>query len=151
MNRDSRAKSSARLILAACFFTDLGTVVALGMLFANYNLWLVALVAAIVAAMVLVPKILPRMIDRRGDTSANPRCASFLPLSSCLPPLATYAKSEGVLPAYFLGLACAGMMITYPGRKAAPPNDDDDAACAVLLSQSRNVHRVRGGARLMRL
>ena len=31
--------------------------------------------------------------------------------------LATYAKSEGVLPAYFLGLGCAGVMISYPDVK----------------------------------
>jgi len=45
-------KEFGQLILAACFFTDLGTVVALGLLFANYNLWLVALAVAIVASMV---------------------------------------------------------------------------------------------------
>jgi Kef-type K+ transport system membrane component KefB len=31
--------------------------------------------------------------------------------------LATIAKSEGVLPAYFLGLACAGMMTAMPDVK----------------------------------
>ncbi|MCX5643138.1 MAG: cation:proton antiporter [Phycisphaerae bacterium] len=30
-----------KLILACCFVTDLGTVVALGIMFANYNWWLV--------------------------------------------------------------------------------------------------------------
>ena len=37
-----------KLILAACFVTDLGTVIALGALFANFNLWLLAFVAALV-------------------------------------------------------------------------------------------------------
>src|SRR5438874_7607964 len=31
-----------KMILAACFITDFGTVLALGMLFANYNVWLIA-------------------------------------------------------------------------------------------------------------
>ncbi|MGR4064381.1 MAG: cation:proton antiporter, partial [Vulcanimicrobiaceae bacterium] len=57
-------KEFGQLILAACFFTDLGTVVALGLLFASYNVWLVALTAAILVAMALVPKGLPVLIER---------------------------------------------------------------------------------------
>src|SRR6266702_3714524 len=33
-----------KTILAACFITDLGTVLALGVLFANFNMWLVVFV-----------------------------------------------------------------------------------------------------------
>lgn len=50
-----------QLILAACFFTDLGTVVALGALFASYNVWLALLVVLLVLAMFFVPKVLPEM------------------------------------------------------------------------------------------
>jgi Kef-type K+ transport system membrane component KefB len=106
-----------QLILAACFFTDLGTVVALGLLFANYNLWLVALVAAIVAAVALVPRFLPRMIDRTRRYVSEPALRVLFTAIFLLAALATYAKSEGVLPAYFLGLACAGLMISYPDVK----------------------------------
>src|ERR1700677_1667008 len=106
-----------QLILAACFFTDLGTVVALGLLFANYNLWLVALIAGIVAAMVLVPKLLPALIDRTRRYVSEPALRVLFAVIFLLAAVATYAKSEGVLPAYFLGLACAGMMITYPDVK----------------------------------
>jgi Kef-type K+ transport system membrane component KefB len=38
-----------KIILAACFVNDLGTVLALGIVFANYNLWLVGFAAATVA------------------------------------------------------------------------------------------------------
>ena len=110
-------KEFGQIILAACFFTDLGTVVALGMLFANYNLWLVALIASIVAAMVLVPKLLPGLIDRTRRYVSEPALRVLFAIIFLLAAVATYAKSEGVLPAYFLGLACAGMMITYPDVK----------------------------------
>jgi Kef-type K+ transport system membrane component KefB len=110
-------KEFGQIILAACFFTDLGTVVALGMLFANYNLWLVALIASIVAAMVLVPKMLPALIDRTRRYVSEPALRVLFAVIFLLAAVATYAKSEGVLPAYFLGLACAGMMITYPDVK----------------------------------
>ena len=32
------------MILAACFINDLGTVLALGLIFANFNLWLLVFV-----------------------------------------------------------------------------------------------------------
>ncbi len=106
-----------QLILAACFFTDLGTVVALGLLFANYNLWLAALAAAIVAAVAIVPRFLPRVIDRTRRYVSEPALRVLFGVIFLLAALATYAKSEGVLPAYFLGLGCAGLMMAYPDVK----------------------------------
>jgi Kef-type K+ transport system membrane component KefB len=111
------SKEFGQLILAACFFTDLGTVVALGLLFANYNLWLAALVAAIVVAVVLVPKLLPKLIDGTHRYVSEPALRVLFGVIFLLAALATYAKSEGVLPAYFLGLASAGVMIGYPDVK----------------------------------
>jgi Kef-type K+ transport system membrane component KefB len=105
-----------QLILAACFFTDLGTVVALGLLFASYNWWLVLLIAGIIAAMALVPKMLPAVLERTRYVS-EPGLRILFAIIFLLSGIATYAKSEGVLPAYFLGLACAGMMMTYPDVK----------------------------------
>jgi Kef-type K+ transport system membrane component KefB len=110
-------KEFGQLILAACFFTDLGTVVALGLLFANYNFWLLGLAGAIVAAMVLIPKVLPGLIDRTRRYVSEPALRILFAAIFLLAALATYAKSEGVLPAYFLGLACAGMMMAYPDVK----------------------------------
>jgi len=110
-------KQFGQLVLAACFFTDLGTVVALGLLFANYNLWLVLLVAAIIAAMVIVPKVLPGMIERTQRYVSEPGFRVLFAVIFILSAVATYAKSEGVLPAYFLGLACAGMMMSHSNVK----------------------------------
>jgi Kef-type K+ transport system membrane component KefB len=110
-------KEFGQLILAACFFTDLGTVVALGLLFTNYNVWLAGLTAAIVASVVVVPKVLPAAIDRTRRYVSEPALRVLFAVIFLLAALATYAKSEGVLPAYFLGLACAGMMTTMPDVK----------------------------------
>jgi Kef-type K+ transport system membrane component KefB len=111
------SKEFGQLILAACFFTDLGTVVALGLLFANYNLWLVLLVAAIVAATVVVPKLLPALLRSTGRFVSEPALRVLFAVIFLLAAIATYAKSEGVLPAYFLGLACAGVMTAFPDVK----------------------------------
>lgn len=110
-------KEFGQLILAACFFTDLGTVVALGLLFANYNLWLAALAAAIAVAVAIVPKVLPAAIERTSRYVSEPALRVLFAIIFLLAALATSAKSEGVLPAYFLGLACAGMMIVLPDVK----------------------------------
>lgn len=111
------SREFGQLILAACFFTDLGTVVALGLLFANYNLWLAGLTAAIVVSVALVPKLLPAAIARTGRYVSEPALRALFAVIFLLAALATFAKSEGVLPAYFLGLACAGMMTAMPDVK----------------------------------
>jgi Kef-type K+ transport system membrane component KefB len=111
------ARQFGQLILAACFFTDLGTVVALGLLFANYNIWLAGLIGGIAAAIAIVPKTLPRMIERTRRYVSEPALRVLFAVIFLLAALATYARSEGVLPAYFLGLACAGLMTTMPETK----------------------------------
>ena len=103
-----------QLILAACFITDLGTVVALGLLFANYNGWLVALILAIVLAIVFVPKLLPLVFERTQRWVSEPGMRLLFLIILTLSAIATAAKSEGVLPAYFLGLACAGFLFANP-------------------------------------
>lgn len=110
-------KEFGQLILAACFFTDLGTVVALGLLFANYNLWLGGLAAAIAVAVVAVPRVLPYAIRRTQRYVSEPALRVLFAIIFLLAATATFAKSEGVLPAYFLGLACAGMMTAMPDVK----------------------------------
>jgi Kef-type K+ transport system membrane component KefB len=110
-------KEFGQLILAACFFTDLGTVVALGLLFANYNLWLAGLTGAIAVAVILLPTILRRVIDTTHRFVSEPAMRILFAVIFFLAALATIARSEGVLPAYFLGLSCAGLMTAVPDVK----------------------------------
>lgn len=106
-----------QLILAACFFTDLGTVVALGLLFANYNAWLVLLVLGIAVGMFALPLFLRAVLARTSRYVSEPGIRILFAIIFLLSAIATYAKSEGVLPAYFLGLACAGLMTAHPDVK----------------------------------
>ena len=52
-----------KTVLAACFVTDLGTVVALGLIFAPFTLKTVLFVGALVIACVALPWITPRLCD----------------------------------------------------------------------------------------
>jgi Kef-type K+ transport system membrane component KefB len=107
------AKQFGQLILAACFITDLGTVVALGLLFADYNAWLALFIGATILSLVLVPRLLPTVFVRMGDRVSEPGIRALFAILFVLSGLATLAKSEGVLPAYFLGLSCAGFLLSH--------------------------------------
>jgi Kef-type K+ transport system membrane component KefB len=106
-------RAFGQLILAACFVTDLGTVVALGLLFANYNAWLGLFLIASALAAVLVPKYMPGAFVRLGDRVSEPGARLLFTIIFALAGLATLAQSEGVLPAYILGFASAGFLLSH--------------------------------------
>jgi Kef-type K+ transport system membrane component KefB len=55
-----------KTILAACFITDLGTVVALGLIFAPFTAKTAIFLVAGVAVFVIVPWAVPRLFKRYG-------------------------------------------------------------------------------------
>jgi len=55
-----------KLILAACFVTDLGTVIALGVLFASFNIWLLVFIAALVIVLWKLQPITRWVLARFG-------------------------------------------------------------------------------------
>src|SRR5436190_7208807 len=55
-----------KIILAACFVTDLGTVLALGIVFANFSIWLLAFAAVTAAAAWVLPKFVPWFFAKVG-------------------------------------------------------------------------------------
>ena len=96
-----------KIILAACFVNDLGTVLALGLIFANYNVWL-ALFGAITAVSVwLLPKVAPWILQKVGRRVSEPQSKFVLLVLFLLGGLASIAGSEAVLPAYIVGMVLA--------------------------------------------
>src|SRR5947209_5436361 len=101
-----------KMILAACFITDFGTVLALGTLFANYNLWLLLFVIVTLIALWFMPRWTQAIITRLGATQVSePEVKFIFFVLFFLGGLATTAKSEAVLPAYLLGLVVAGVFL----------------------------------------
>jgi Kef-type K+ transport system membrane component KefB len=100
-----------KLILAACFVTDLGTVLALGALFANFNIRMLIFVGAAVPILWLLPKVAPWVIANWGRRISEPEVKFFFLILFVLGWLATSAKSEAVLPAYLIGLVAAGFFV----------------------------------------
>ena len=101
-----------KMILAACFITDLGTVLALGTLFATYNLALLVFIIVTLIALWFMPKWTQSIITRFGATRVSePEVKFIFFVLFLLGGLATAAKSEAVLPAYLIGLVVAGVFL----------------------------------------
>src|SRR5437764_11537541 len=101
-----------KMILAACFITDFGTVLALGGLFANFNLWLVVFVVVMCVVLWFMPTWTKSVIDKLGATQVSePEVKFIFFVLFFLGGLATTAKSEAVLPAYLIGLVVAGVFL----------------------------------------
>src|SRR6266849_3999210 len=100
-----------KLILAACFVTDLGTVLALGVLFARFNVWMVVFV--VVTALVLwkLATVTRWVISHWGSRVSEPEVKFIFLVLFFLGGLSTTAKSEAVLPAYLVGLVVAGVFL----------------------------------------
>ena len=101
-----------KTILAACFITDLGTVLALGTLFADFNLWLLVFVLVTAVTLWFMPGWTRFIIARLGATRVSEPEVKFIFLVLFfLGGLASTAKSEAVLPAYLVGLVIAGVFL----------------------------------------
>ena len=100
-----------KLILAACFVTDLGTVLALGGLFASYDWLLIVFIAVCAVTLVLLPRLVRLATARLGHRVSEPEIKLLLVILLALGGLATQAGSEAVLPAYVGGLVVAGVFL----------------------------------------
>ena len=100
-----------KIILAACFINDIGTVLALGLVFANYNLYLLVFVVVTVVAVAVLPWIVPWVFKRIGGRASEPEIKFLFLVLFALGGLANLGKSEAVLPAYLVGMALAPFFI----------------------------------------
>jgi Kef-type K+ transport system membrane component KefB len=104
--------SLGKLILAACFVTDFGTVLALGVFFADFDRWLILFVAILALVLPCLPRVTRSVITTFGATRVSEPEVKFLFLVLFfLGGLATTARSEAVLPAYAVGLVVAGVFV----------------------------------------
>ncbi|MEW6067001.1 MAG: cation:proton antiporter [Nitrospirota bacterium] len=96
-----------KIILAACFITDLGTVLALGILFATYDLYMVLFIAVTAIVLFLLPRFTPWFFRKVGSRISEPETKFIFFLLFGLGGLSLMAKSEAVLPAYLVGMVLA--------------------------------------------
>lgn len=94
-------------ILGACFINDLGTVIALGLLFAPFTYKTVIFVAVIAVALVMMPLVSRRLTRIYAYRTAAIRTKWVIFVLFGLGALALWAGSEAVLPAYIVGMVMA--------------------------------------------
>ena len=95
-------------ILAACFVNDLGTVIALGLIFAPFTIRTLIFVAASVAVFAALPFVTPWFFQKYGGRVSELEAKYLLFLLFGMGGLAAWAGSEAVLPAYIIGMVLAG-------------------------------------------
>jgi glutathione-regulated potassium-efflux system ancillary protein KefC len=97
-----------KIVLAACFVTDLGTVVALGLIFAPFTMKTLVFLSTGIVVFVLLPWLTPRFFRLYGDRPSELEAKFLLLCLLGMGALATWADSEAVLPAYLIGMVLAG-------------------------------------------
>jgi len=96
-------------ILGACFVTDLGTVIALGLIFAPFTYKTVVFVVVSTLVIGMLPFLTNRISRRYAHRTAAIRAKWVLLVLFGLGALALWSGSEAVLPAYIAGMVLAGM------------------------------------------
>lgn len=102
------ATDYGKTVLAACFITDLGTVLALGFIFSPFTLKTLIFFGVTLAMLVILPWLTPRFFRRYGGRPSEIEAKFLLVGLFALGALAVWADSEAVLPAYLLGMVLAG-------------------------------------------
>lgn len=97
-----------KAILAACFINDLGTVIALGLIFSPFTKRTLIFVAASAAVFFVLPFITPRFFKHYGGRVSELEAKYLLFLLFAMGGLAVWSGSEAVLPAYIIGMVLAG-------------------------------------------
>lgn len=97
-----------KAVLAACFINDLGTVIALGLIFSPFTLKTLIFVGGSVAVFAILPFLTPRFFKRYGGRVSELEAKYLLFLLFAMGGLAVWSGSEAVLPAYIIGMVLAG-------------------------------------------
>jgi Kef-type K+ transport system membrane component KefB len=95
-------------ILASCFVNDLGTVIALGLMFAPFTQKTILFLVTGTVVLVTLPAMTSRMTRLYAYRTAAIRTKWVLLILFGLGALALWSGSEAVFPAYIAGMALAG-------------------------------------------
>ncbi len=95
-------------ILGACFINDLGTVIALGLIFAPFTFRTLIFVSVCVLVLGILPKITDLITRVYAHRTAAIRTKWVMLILFGLGGLALWSGSEAVLPAYIMGMVMAG-------------------------------------------
>jgi Kef-type K+ transport system membrane component KefB len=97
-------------VLGACFINDLGTVIALGLIFAPFTYKTVIFIGATIIMILFLRQMTDFIINRFAYKTAAIRAKWVIFILLFMGVLALWSGSEPVLPAYILGMVLARTM-----------------------------------------
>lgn len=108
------ATELGKLIMAATFVTDIGTALALSLLFVDFSWATAVFFGASAVIILLAPFVLPRVFERYGPRVIEPEIKLLFAVLFGIMLLASVGKSHAVLPVFVLGLVLAPMFHRRP-------------------------------------
>jgi glutathione-regulated potassium-efflux system ancillary protein KefC len=97
-----------KAILAACFVNDLGTVIALGLIFSPFTVKTLIFIVVSIVVFAVLPIVTPKFFRKYGGRVSELEAKYLLFLLFAMGGLAAWSGSEAVLPAYIVGMVLAG-------------------------------------------
>ncbi len=98
------ATKIGKLIMSACFVTDMATVIALTAIFIKPNAWFPVFLVVSIVLIIGLPKAAPWFFRRYGDRVIEPEIKLIFLCLFVLMVLASASNGQAVLPAFILGL-----------------------------------------------
>jgi Kef-type K+ transport system membrane component KefB len=98
-----------KIIMTSTFVTDIGTVLALSVIFAEWSWRTLGFLLASLVIIGVAPRYLPRVFERYGARVIEPEIKLLFFLLFLLMTLGEWGQSHAVLPVFVLGLSLARM------------------------------------------
>jgi Kef-type K+ transport system membrane component KefB len=94
-----------KILMAATFFTDLGTTLALTLLFLEFNWFTLVFLGVSALLILIIPRVYPWICQRYGDRVIEPEIKFLFLILVVFMFFAKVGASHAILPAFVLGLA----------------------------------------------
>jgi Kef-type K+ transport system membrane component KefB len=93
-----------KIIMASCFITDLGTAMALSLIFAEFNTFTLVFVGVSIFVIFMMPKVSPSIFKRYGERVIEPEIKFLFFIFFLFIYVAKLGSSHAILPAFVTGL-----------------------------------------------
>ena len=93
-----------KILMASCFITDLGTTLALSLIFAEFNAFTLVFAGVSILVIFILPKISPSIFKRYGERVIEPEIKFLFFILFLFIYVAKLGSSHAILPAFVAGL-----------------------------------------------
>jgi Kef-type K+ transport system membrane component KefB len=93
-----------KILMASCFITDLGTALALSLIFAEFNAFTLVFAGVSILVIFILPKISPSIFKRYGERVIEPEIKFLFFILFLFIYVAKLGSSHAILPAFVAGL-----------------------------------------------